>query len=195
MLEFLPVTAERISDLERFSGQHGKFRYCSCMRWRNTSAEYKSSTKDRRCEELSDLVHDGTPVGVLAYRDDEPIGWCSVAPRETYRGLERYRALGRIDDASVWSVVCFFVDAKARRGGVTVGLLRAAVQYAVAAGAGIVEGYPVEPGPRLYTYMGSPATFTAVGFRDVTPPGRDRRVFRYYAPRDGGASVVLDGDA
>jgi hypothetical protein len=56
--------------------------------------------------------------------------------------------------------------------------LRAAVDYARACGAKVVEGYPVEPG-KLYTYMGSPETFRAVGFVDVTPAGRDRRVLRY----------------
>ena len=29
-----------------------------------------------------------------------------------------------------------------------------------------------------YTYMGSPATFVKAGFTDVTPPGRERRIFR-----------------
>jgi hypothetical protein len=29
ILEFHPVTAERLPDLARFSEQHGKFRYCS----------------------------------------------------------------------------------------------------------------------------------------------------------------------
>ena len=104
---------------------------------------------------------------------------CSVAPRETYGALERFKALRRIDDAPVWSVVCFFVDPRARRQGATLGLLKAAVAYARSCGAKVVEGYPVEPGPRLYTYMGSPSTFRAAGFRDVTPPARDRRVFRY----------------
>lgn len=178
-LEFHPVTAERQSDLERFSQRHGKFRYCSCMRWRLTSTEFKESTKESRIAELDARVAKGMPVGVLAYLDGEPVGWCSIAPRETYGALERYRALQRIDDEPVWSVVCFFVDSSARRRGVTVGLLRAAVDYAVAAGARVVEGYPVEPEARLYTYMGSPATFEAAGFRDVTPPGRDRIVMRF----------------
>jgi hypothetical protein len=60
-------------------------------------------------------------------------------------------------------------------------LLRAAVAYACSRGARIVEGYPVQPGPRLYTYMGSPSTFRKAGFRDVTPRGQDRRVMRYTA--------------
>src|SRR5579885_2747171 len=179
MLSFQPVTQERLPDLDRFSERHGKFRYCSCMRWRLTSTDYKRSTREDRVAALDDRVRDGTPVGVLAYQDGEPVGWCSVAPRETYAALERYRALPRLDEAPVWSVVCFFVSSTARRSGVTLGLLRAAGEYAVAQGATIVEGYPVEPGPRLYTYMGSPATFLRAGFRDVTPPGQARRVMRY----------------
>jgi GNAT superfamily N-acetyltransferase len=179
-LKFHAVTPERLPDLERFSAQHGKFRYCSCMRWRMTSAEYKRSTKESRVAALAERVCEHVPVGVLAYLDGEPVGWCSVAPRETYAALERFRALPRLDSAPVWSVVCFFVDRHARRQGVTLGLLKAAVKYAATQGAGIIEGYPVKPGPRLYTYMGSPATFEQAGFRDVTPAGQVRQVMRYF---------------
>jgi GNAT superfamily N-acetyltransferase len=101
-----------------------------------------------------------------------------VAPRESYRALERSKVLARVDASPVWSVVCFFVEPEARRSGLTRGLLRAAVRYAKAHGAKVVEGYPVEPGPRSYTFMGAPSTFRAAGFQDVTPPGRTRRVAR-----------------
>ncbi|MGC1376736.1 MAG: GNAT family N-acetyltransferase [Anaerolineales bacterium] len=181
ILEFHPVTPARLPDLERFSAQHGKFRYCSCMRWRMTSAEYRRSTKESRIAALADLVCRDAPVGVLAYLDGEPIGWCSVAPRESYAALERSRALPRLDAAPVWSVACFFIDRRARRQGVTLGLLKAAVAYAVSQGATIIEGYPVPPGARLYTYMGSPATFEKAGFRDVTPEGQERMVMRHFA--------------
>ena len=181
-LEFHPVTPQRLLDLVRFSERHGKFGYCSCMRWRMTSTAFQRSTKATRVAALQNLVCDGIPVGILAYRDGEPVGWCSVAPRETYEGLERYHALARVDDAPVWSVVCFFVDRQTRRQGVTVGLLRAAVEYARSMGAEIVEGYPVQSGPRLYTYMGTPTTFEKAGFHDVTPPGRSRPVTRYNTP-------------
>ncbi len=176
-LTFYPVTRERLPDLARFSEAHGKFRYCSCMRWRLTSSEFQRSTREERVKALEERVRLGTPVGVLAYLGEEPVGWCSVAPRSTYAGLERYQKLARIDEAEVWSVACFFVDASVRRRGVTLGLLRAAVAHARASGARLVEGYPVEPG-ELYGYMGSPATFREAGFEDATPPGRVRRVFR-----------------
>jgi GNAT superfamily N-acetyltransferase len=172
--------------LERFSLAHGKFRYCSCMRWRLASANYKRSTKERRIAALDTLVQQATPVGMLAYRDGEPVGWVSVAPRETYAALERFKALPRIDDQPVWSVVCFFVDRNERGQGLTLGLLQAAVAYAVSQGAEIVEGYPVEPDARLYTYMGSPATFRAAGFQEVAQPTEGRPIMRYFAERDRG---------
>lgn len=181
-LQFHPVTRERLADLARFSEQQGKFRYCSCMRWRMRSTEFRRSTKEGRVAALEGLVRQGTPVGILAYSDGEPVGWCSIAPRQTYRALERYRALPRLDDAQVWSMVCFFVDRHVRRQGITLGLLRAAVDYARSHGAKVIEGYPVEPGSRLYTYMGSPSTFRRAGFRDVTPAGQARQVMRYFAP-------------
>jgi GNAT superfamily N-acetyltransferase len=178
-MEFHPITVERLSDLACFSEHHGKFRYCSCMRWRLTSKDFQRSTPEGRVAALEALLREGTPVGVLAYREGEPVGWCSIAPRETYAALERFRALPRLDALPVWSVVCFFVDRRVRRQGVTLGLLRAAVEYARAQGATMVEGYPVEPGPRLYTYMGAPATFERADFSDVTPPGQAWRVMRY----------------
>ncbi|HEX8997597.1 MAG TPA: GNAT family N-acetyltransferase [Ktedonobacterales bacterium] len=178
-LDYHPVTRERLDDLRRFSEAHGKFRYCSCMRWRMTSAEYSRSTKETRIAALDALIVKGTPVGVLAYADGEPVGWVSVAPRETLGALERYRALARVDERPVWSVNCFFLDRRVRRQGVTLDLLRAAINYARSQGATLIEGYPVATGARLYTYMGSPETFRRAGFVDVTPPSRERLVMRY----------------
>jgi len=54
-----------------------------------------------RVAALEALVRQGTSVGVLAYADDEPVGWCSIAPRQSCEALERYRGLPRIDDVPV----------------------------------------------------------------------------------------------
>lgn len=177
-LEYHPVIAERRADLARFSEAHGKFRYCSCMRWRLKSAEYQRSTKETRVATLDRLAAEDVPVGVLAYLDGEPVGWVAIAPRASLGALERFKALARVDAEPVWSVTCFFLDRRIRRQGARAGLLTAAVAYARSQGARIIEGYPVEPG-ELYTYMGAPATFRAAGFVDVTPPGRERQVWRY----------------
>jgi hypothetical protein len=133
-----PCDMGAFARLARFSEGHGKFRYCSCMRWRLTSAQFKCSTEDERIAALERLVDEGTPVGVLAYPEDEPVEWRSIAPLETCQALERYRALPRSDGASVWSEGSFFIDRQVRRRGATLGLLRAADDYARSNGAAIV---------------------------------------------------------
>jgi GNAT superfamily N-acetyltransferase len=175
---FHPVTPDRLGDLQRFAARNGKFRYCACMRWRLAGTDFARSTKEERMAEFENRIRRGVPVGVLAYLEGEPVGWCSIAPRETYVALERAKKLARPDAVPVWSVVCFFVEARARRAGLTRGLLEAAVAYARACGAETVEGYPVAPGSTSYTYMGSPATFRAAGFHDATPRGRERALVR-----------------
>jgi GNAT superfamily N-acetyltransferase len=89
-------------------------------------------------------------------------------------------------------VVRFFVNRRSRRRGLTLALLKAAVAYAHSEGAKIVEGYPVGPCARLYTYMGSPSAFHSAGFRDVTPPGARRSFMHYFLkPSDGHAPQAM----
>ena len=61
------------------------------MRWRLSSAAYQRSTKQERVTALAEMVRQNLPVGILAYLDDTPVAWCSIAPRETYAALERYK--------------------------------------------------------------------------------------------------------
>ncbi len=70
----LPITPANLADLDSCSSEHGRFRYCSCMRWRMTSTEYQRSTMDARVKALEDMVRRSQPVGVLAYVDSKPVG-------------------------------------------------------------------------------------------------------------------------
>lgn len=157
-----PVLPESLDELVHFCelhGRHGhgKFAWCVCMGWRMPASELQESTPVMRQDALYGLVGDGVPVGVIAAVDGEPIGWCSVAPRHTYRALERSRSIPRLDGVDVWSVVCFFGDPPFRRQRITRRLLEGALAYAASCGAAVVEGYPVEPGTRSYAYTGAPS--------------------------------------
>ena len=182
-LEFYPLTPDRWPDLVKLFEHHGNPGYCWCMTWRATSAEYKRLEAAGRKRALHSLVNARVPTGILAYRHDEPVGWCSIAPRETYARLERSTTLKRVDDQPVWSVVCFFVSRDMRGKGLALQLLQAAVDYAASQGAHIVEGYPVEAG-RSYQFMGSPAVFKAAGFREVTRAKNDRSIVRRMLRKD-----------
>jgi GNAT superfamily N-acetyltransferase len=129
-------------------------------------------------------VDAGRPPGILAYLSDEPIAWVSLGPREDFSALERSRVLRRVDDRPVWSIVCFFVGKRYRRQGLMVKLLQAAVAYAAANGAQIVEGYPVDPGAARVDggssgFVGLVSAYRKAGFVEVARPNGRRAIMRY----------------
>lgn len=177
-LEFQPLTPPRWPDLVALFEHHGNPGYCWCMTWRLPSKEYQHLDSAGRRTALKSLVEAGTPIGILAYENGEPIGWCSIAPRETYQRLEKSKILKRLDDKPTWSVVCFFVKRDRRGQGVALQLLTAAVNYARSCGATIIEGYPVEP-DQSYRFMGAPSIFERAGFEVAATAANGRRIMRY----------------
>jgi GNAT superfamily N-acetyltransferase len=87
-----------------------------------------------------------------------------------------------VDESDVWSVTCFFVARQARRQGITVELLKAAIEYVRSQGGNIVEGYPVEtkqemPAPFIYT--GTATAFREAGFVEVARRSDTRPIMRF----------------
>lgn len=188
-MKFHPVTPDRWDDLVRLFEGHGNPGYCWCMRWRLSSGEFRKLDSAGRKEAMRTAVRSGAPVGILGYIEGNPVGWCSVSPRESYSRLERSTTIQRIDARNTWSVICFYLDRGFRRQGLTVEFLRAAVGYARSQGAEVVEGYPVEPEldeegnwqpARSYRFMGYVSSFLKAGFQDVTPQGSPRQIVRYF---------------
>jgi GNAT superfamily N-acetyltransferase len=119
---------------------------------------------------------------LLAYLHGEVVGWIAVEPRESYPKLAHSRILKPVDDRPVWSVTCFFVAKQFRRKGITVELLKAAVEHVRKQGGRIVEGYPVEteedmPAPFIYT--GAASAFQRAGFKEVARRSPTRPIFRF----------------
>ena len=182
-LKFHPLTPERWADLEKLFGKHGASGGCWCMWWRLKRSEFLKQRGEGNRKALKKIVDSGEVPGILAYANDEPIGWCSVATRESYPALERSRVLKRVDNKPVWSIVCFFVAKQFRHKGVTVSLLRAAIEYVKEQGGKIVEGYPVEPKkgytPDAFAYTGLASAFRKVGFVEVLRRSETRPIMWY----------------
>ena len=120
--------------------------------------------------------------GLIGYVDDEPVAWCSIAPRERFPRLERSRILKRIDDEPVWSVVCFFIARPHRRLGLSRMILEEAVRYAARNGALMVEGYPIDPKKGktadAFAYTGLARVFLAAGFTEEARRSETRPIMR-----------------
>ena len=174
-LTFREVTPDRWRDFEALFESPGGPKYCWCMAWR---AMPRGASRDDRAAKktaMEQRVRDGTPVGILAYEDGEPVAWCSVAPRPTYRELGGPEAP---DPDHVWSIVCFYVPSRYRRQGMMQRLIRAAVAHAKRKGAKTVEAYPVDPDSPSYRFMGFVRSFEEAGFREVGRAGSRRHVMR-----------------
>lgn len=133
--------------------------------------------------------------GILAYADGEPIGWCAVAPRSVYTRLSTSRVMAPVDELPVWSVPCLFVAREWRGRGVPARLLEAAVRFAAARGARVVEGYPIDThGKRTgdaFLWHGAASSFLRAGFHEVARRSETRPIMR----RNVRASAVARGSA
>ena len=186
-LTFLPLIPERWSDFVALFGPRGAYGGCWCMWWRSTRAEFQAQQGDGNRRAMHDIVHDGEVPGILAYVGEEPVGWCSVAPRQHFGSLNRSPVLRPLDDRPVWSLVCLFVGRDYRGQEVALNLIRAAVEYAGAQGASIVEAYPTVPRkdgklPPVSSFMGVPAMYEQAGFVECARPSRSRMIMRYVVP-------------
>lgn len=141
---------------------------CWCMSYRDSRVP-----NAERPGHLRSLCAEEPGPGVLVYVDDEVAGWCSVAPRSTYRRLMRSRTIPFLDERDAWSIVCFVVRAGFRRRGLMHPLLDGAGEHAAEHGAQVVEGYPAETaGTRLDVisgYVGTVELFESHGFHRAAP--------------------------
>jgi GNAT superfamily N-acetyltransferase len=176
-IEIHPANRERWADLvslfER-RGPHGGAPVtlgCWCMHWRRRAKDFNASWGTSNREAFEELVCSDAEPGLLAYLDDEAVGWCSLGPRESFVRLESSRPLARVDEAPVWSIVCFYVEHGHRRQGVATALVEAAVEHAASKGADIVEAYGCKASDSD-PFTGHLTMFEAAGFESVADRGR-----------------------
>ncbi len=174
-LAFRAVTRESVAEFEAFFTSRGAPHYCWCMVWRRSTEESHHHAPADRKRQMMTRIEAGTPIGLIAYDRDTPVGWVSVAPRETYRNLGGpASAPGEV----IWSIACFYVPRKLRGHGLVRRLIAGAVEHAREQGATVVEAYPVDADAPSYGFMGRVQTFLSAGFADCGMAGVRRHVMR-----------------
>ena len=172
-LEIQPLTPKRIADLATLFDQGGDPKWCWCSYFRIRGRDWTNATAAENHEVLATAARrrDHAP-GLVAYDEETVVGWVSLGPREDYERLAFSRVLAPIDEAPVWSIVCFVVGRKSRGQGVAGDLLAAAVDYAREHGATMLEAYPVDvpKGERIASasaFHGTLGMFKRAGFKVI----------------------------
>ena len=133
---------------------------------------------------MRDLVKRREQIGIIGYIEKQPIGWCSVAPREKFIRLESSRVLKKIDDKSVWSISCFFISKEFRRKGLSTDLLKGVIAFCKKKKVKILESYPTVPYskeiPAAFAWTGIPTAFEKAGFVEAAKRSKSRPIMRYY---------------
>lgn len=171
-LSIVPLTPERFGDLTALFEEGGDPKWCWCTYFRFRGRSWSNSTAaDNRAalQALTARDQDDHPApGLVAYRGGRAVGWVSLGPRADYDRLTYSKVLAPLDDAPVWSIVCFVVSRRVRGQGVAAELLDAAVAYARDRGATMLEAYPVDTGagrvPAANVFHGTLSMFERAGF-------------------------------
>lgn len=183
-ITFRPVTSDSWEDFEKLFESRGGPKSCWCMAWRTVedlpTAERPATAKKL---EMKRRILSGEPVGLLGYRDSEPVAWCSIAPRNTYRA-SMSDAMQGDEKQNIWSIVCFFVSRSCRGQGVFQQLISAAEEHATKSGATLLEGYPVDPDSPSYRFGGYLSAFEQAGYALVGQKGTRRHIVRKTLSQD-----------
>lgn len=177
-----PVTKKEWQALEILFTSLPAANMCWCMYWRETRAKVFGHPQENKAG-FKAIIDSGKVPGLLAYQNDEPIGWCSIAPRDEFPGLDRSPTLKRIDDLPVWSLNCFVIAKAFRRQGLSSQLIFAAIDYAKRNGARIIEAYPFDNPSGKYrmvgeSFLGFSTTFKRLGFAQASFRSRVRNIYR-----------------
>ena len=192
-LTFEPLTKTNWNKFVQLFGSKGACGNCWCMYYRLNKLEYQEGkVDDGNKSAMKQIVWENKPTGVLGFYDGQAIAWCAFAPREDFIKLEKSRVHKRIDDKTVWSIPCFFIDKDFRRHGVSVELLKGVIKYAKEAGIKIIEAYPTTPTQEKladsFAWIGLYKSFERAGFEIVDRTSKNRPMVRYYTDKQTSAS-------
>ena len=152
------------------------------MLWRLPRKQMQAGIGAGNRQAMKAIFDDGQVPGLIAWHEGIAVGWVQIDERSAFPRLSTSRVLQPVDDQPVWSVSCFLVHKPFRHQGLSVALLRAACDLAGARGAGMVEGYPVDPPKKnyapVYAWTGFLGAFREAGFVETERRSPTRPIMR-----------------
>jgi GNAT superfamily N-acetyltransferase len=182
-----PMLESDLDSLATLFASDWSTRHCWCMAFCSTRRQFAigwfGGGNARRFAAMT--AGSSNAMGVLAFRDDEVVGWCACGPRSRYAMADTPRTAmirerAPEEHAAIWFVPCFFVRDGHRGQGVTHTLTRAAVDLARREGAAGIEGWPISTAVAgsADAFVGREQVFEEVGFTRVARPSSGRVIMR-----------------
>jgi GNAT superfamily N-acetyltransferase len=183
-MEIRPIDSDSVDDLSDLFCTDKGAAGCWCTWFIIPVKEYHAAGGDGNRARFCELVASSKqPPGLIAYLDDEPVGWCAVGPRSRYVRAIRtptYKGRDPDEDDDVWLLPCLFVRKEARKSGLSEQLVGSAVRLAKECGAVAIEAFPYAGRERRSkeTQVGFEAVFARCGFAVIGRPSASRVVMR-----------------
>ena len=183
-MDVRPLTSKNFSDLEQLFASEKSAKSCWCMWFIIAVKEYHQGGAAANEAKFKALAKSSAhPMGLIAYRDGEPVGWAAAGPRSRYARAVKTPTMKAIDQSEnddVWLVPCFFIRPDMRGQKITRALLEGAVKLARKSKASAIEGFPTA-GSKLGSADRQVATehlFETCGFNAISRPSSNRVVMR-----------------
>ncbi len=144
--DYLRFFDQAFSDFPHWAGCYCGFYDTPGYDWDPTA---KAGPQHRTAR--SEQISMGKAQGLLAYINDEPVGWCNAQSRANFANMRHYAQVVTDPNERVGSMMCFLVAPEHRGKGVCTALLHSAADKFRRDGLHIAEGYPTtDPSKRTW---------------------------------------------
>ena len=182
-----PVGLDDLPAVAKLFESQRNTRRCWCMAFCTTRSQFARGWlrggNERRFGAMA--ATEPSPMGVLAHRGEEAVGWCACGPRARYLfpGSPANKIIDSrisLDNETVWFLPCLFIHPDHRGEGLAQILVQAAVELARSEGASAVESWPLarSVGRSADAFLGREQVFEDLGFRPAYRPTPERVIMR-----------------
>ena len=185
--EIYPATPERWPMLEALFGPSGACYGCWCTYFLLAPKVRQELSPDEKRDHFRASLADPLPPGLIAFDGDEAVGWVRVGPRAEVPRWNGEKTVSKPLDGEDWqlrdhwAISCFFIRSRRRGQGLSHALAQAAVDYAAANGARIIDATPMrwaKQSKSVGLFVGAEKVFIAAGFETVAERKDGRPLMR-----------------
>ena len=139
--------------------------YCQFYHFPGSMKEWGEITKKQNRNASEKLILEEKMNGLLAYVNDQPVGWCNVNSKKNYSKILYEDEFEEDANDKIASIVCFVISPRFRKKGIARLLLQKAIINLRENGFKWLESYPRKGElSDAHSYHGPVSLFSSEGF-------------------------------